>query len=103
MPYILGCALILGMGWWIFHSGYSKGVDDTVQKYEVKIQVERERQRSANRDALVKAQEGEANLRRLLSERNATIKILTEEADKDPNASRPAVSANSVRRIDRVH
>lgn len=103
LPYIIGGAMILGVGWWIFHSGYTSGVDDTVQKYEVKIQEERQRQQSANEDALKLAKESEANLRRLLSERNATIRILMQEAFTDPNATRPAVGADSVLRIDRIH
>lgn len=102
LPYILGGVLILGVGWWIFSTGYSSGVDDTVRKYEVKIQEERNRQQSANQAALENARQREAELRRLLSERNATISDLNMEAQKDPTANRPAVSVDGVRRINRI-
>jgi Tfp pilus assembly protein PilO len=99
LPYVVFIVLILSVGWW----GYSLGVDDTVQRYEVKIQEERKRQQSANEAALEHAKESEAELRRLLSERNATIRILMQDAQADPNADRPSVSSDGVRRINRVN
>lgn len=101
-PYVLGSVLILSVGLWIFSTGYSSGVDDTVRKYEVKIQEERNRQQSANQAALENARQREAELRRLINERNATISDLNMEAQKDPTARRPAVSVDGVRRINRI-
>lgn len=101
-PYILACVLILGVGWWIFNTGYSSGVDDITEQYQVKIQEERKRQQSANETALENAREREAELRRLLSERNATIRLLMQEGFQDPNASRPSISVDGVRRLNRI-
>ncbi len=102
LPYILGAILILGVGCWIFNTGYSSGVDDTVREYEVKIQKERERQQSANETALENSKKREAELHRLLSERNATIRLLMQEGFEDPNANRPSISVDGVQRLNRI-
>lgn len=103
LPYIFGILLILGVGYWIYNSGYDSGVETITEMYEEKIQQERERLLAANRAAQEAAKEKEAELQRLLSERNDTIKLLMQEAFNDPNAGNLAIGTDSVRRIDRIH
>lgn len=102
LPYIVGIIVILGMGYWIYTSGYRSGVDDTTAAYEQRIQEERERLLAANQAAQEAARKKEAELQRLLSERNDTIRVLMQEAFNDPNAGNVAIGADSVRRIDRI-
>lgn len=102
LPYILALAVILGMGFWIHGKGYRSGVAETVAKYEQQIQKERERLVAANKAALDSAKQREAELRKLLSERNVTVRQLLQEAVSDPGAGNVAVSADSVRRINRI-
>ena len=102
LPYILTLAVILGMGFWIHRSGYQSGVDATTRMYEHRIQEERERLLAANQAAQEAARKKEAELQRLLSERNDTIRVLMQEAFNDPNAGNVAIGADSVRRIDRI-
>lgn len=102
LPYIIGIIVILGMGYWIYNSGYRSGVDVTVRMYEQRIQEERERLLAANQAAQEAARKKEAELQRLLSERNDTIRVLMQEAFNDPNAGNVAIGADSVRRIDRI-
>ena len=102
LPYILVIIVILGMGYWIYRSGYNRGVDVTTLAYEQSIQEERERQLAANLAAQEAAREKEAELQRRLSERNDTIRDLMQEAFNDPNSGNTALGADSVRRIDRI-
>lgn len=102
LPYIFGILLILGVGYWIYDSGYDSGVRNTTEMYEEKIQQERERLLAANRAAQEAAKKKEAELQRLLSERNDTIKLLMQEAFNDPNAGNLSIGTDSVRRIDRI-
>lgn len=102
LPYVIVIIVILGMGYWIYSSGYRKGVDVTTLAYEQSIQEERERQLAANLAAQEAAREKEAELQRRLSERNDTIRDLMQEAFNDPNAGNTSLGVDSVRRIQRI-
>jgi Tfp pilus assembly protein PilO len=102
LPYILVILMILGMGYWIYNSGYRSGADAVTRMYEQKIQEERKRILSANLEAQEQSRKRQAELQRLLSERNDTIRLLMQEAFADPDAGNVAIGADSVRRIDRI-
>lgn len=102
LPYILGAMMILGVGYWIYHRGYSTGVDDTVLVYEVRMKTERERLEAANRDALEAARKVEEQLRSQLSARNETIKLLTIDSMSAPDAADECLSPDWVRRLNQI-
>jgi hypothetical protein len=102
LRYILPIILILGMGFWIYHHGYSSGVDDTVQMYEVKMEEEKNRIQKANQEALEKAREAEQLLRSQLSARNETIKLLTIESMSAPGADLQCLDTDWVRRLNKL-
>ena len=99
LPYILIVVVAVG----IYFYGYSKGVSVTEAAYQEVIMAERVRLMTANETALAEARSREVDLARGLNERDATIRQLAEEASTDTHAARPALSAGSVRRIDRIN
>ena len=102
LPYLLLLVAILFSIWYVYDSGFDNGVAETESKYRLAIEKERHRQLEANQDALDKANKRQAELKQLLGERDATLKRLSEESLKDPDANRPAISVDSVRRINRI-
>lgn len=102
MPYAVVIGLILGMGYWIYRTGYSSGSDDMAQKYEAAIKSESKRQEAANSAALEKAEQKSADLQREMSERDETIRLLTIEAQKGPDAASQCISSDGVQRLNRI-
>ena len=102
LPYIILIATLVGAYFYIRHVAYNDGVADTTLKYENAIQDERERLSAANEAALREARAKEAELNRLLRERDATISQLENEANSDPDATRPAISVDGVQRLNRI-
>jgi len=102
LPYIIIIAALVGAYFYIRHVAYNDGVADTTLKYENAIQDERERLSAANEAALREARAKEAELNRLLRERDATISQLENEANSDPDATRPAISVDGVQRLNRI-
>lgn len=102
LRYILPILVILGVGFGIHRHGYSSGVDDTVQMYEVKMKEEEKRIQKANDEALEKAKEAEEQLRSQLSARNETIKLLTIESMSAPGASDQCLDSEWVRRLNQI-
>lgn len=102
LPYILAIALILGVGFWIRHNGYLAGVSDTTAEYEAKIAEEKSRVQKANQAAQEKARKVENELRTMLSEKNAKISVLLQQASKDPDADRGSIGISGVRRINQI-
>jgi len=102
LPYIIVIAALVGAYFYIRHDAYNDGVADTTLKYENAIQDERERLSAASEAALREARAKEAELNRLLRERDATISQLEQEANSDPDASRPAISIDGVQRLNRI-
>ena len=98
MPYIAIVMVALA----IFYSGYRKGVEKTRAAYETRIMEERVRLMAANETALIEAAAREVALARQLSEQDAIIQDMAIEAASDVHAARPALSADSVRRINRI-
>lgn len=98
LPYLAIVAVALV----IYYSGYRSGVDNTTTKYETRIVEERARLVEANIEALRLAAETERSLLDRLNERDAEIVVLHREAASDPDAQRRALSADSVRRINRT-
>ena len=103
LPYGVLIAALVGAYFYITTVAYNNGVDDTVLRYEAAIQEERERLDAANNKAAEEARRKEVELNKLLRERNATISELMQDALSDPDAARPAISIDGVRRIDRIH
>lgn len=103
LPYVVSIILILGVCFWIYQNGYSSGSQDTVREYEQRIQEERERLIAANQAAQESARSKEAELQKLLGERDETIRLLLQDAISDPDAGNSSLSVDSVRRIDRIH
>ena len=99
LPYLAVVVIALT----IYYAGYRKGVDNTISLYEARIMEERTRIAAANIEALRLATETEQRLLERLSERDAKIKVLQAEASSDPDAHRRAISADSVRRINRIN
>lgn len=102
LRYILPIVMILGVGFWIHHRGYSSGVDDTVQMYETKMKQEQIRIQKANQEALEEVKKVEEQLRSQLSARNETIKLLTIESMSAPGASNQCLDSEWVRRLDKI-
>ena len=103
LRYILPILVILGVGFWIYHHGYSSGVDDTVQMYESKMKQEEKRIQEANQKALEQAKQVQEQLRSQLSARNETIKLLTIEAMSAPGSDDQCLDSEWVRRLDKIH
>lgn len=102
LRYILPILVILGVGFGIHRHGYSSGVDDTVQMYEVKMKEEQKRIQKANDEALQKAKAEEERLQSELSARNETIKFLSIEAMSAPGASDQCLDTDWVRRLNQI-
>lgn len=102
LPYIVAIIALMGAYFLIRADAYDDGVKDTTAKYEIAIREERERLIEANKKALEEARAREAELNRLIRERNAKISELSEQAASDPNADRPAVSIDGVFRLNRI-
>jgi hypothetical protein len=108
LPYILGVLAILGVLSFAGYKVYDYGVTVTTLKYEKIISdvntasaalLEKQK---AEHDRFVEAQDKIVN--NIKSENNRLIAIQKEnesEANKDPNAQRPAVSKSSVMRLNK--
>lgn len=102
LPYLLAVGVVAFGVWYIYDSGYENGVETTERKFHLAIEKERHRQLEANQTALDRANQRQVALEQLLDERDATLKQLSEESLQDPDANRPAINVDSVRRINRV-
>lgn len=102
LPYLLAVLAVAFVLWWIYDSGYDNGVADIETKYQTAIQEERHRQIEANAAALEEARQRQAELERLLDERNREIEDLLVEGSEDPDAARRAIGSDSVRRLNRI-
>lgn len=102
LPYLLGVIALALVVWYIYDKGYSNGVETTERKYHLAIEKERHRQLEANQAALDRANQRQTELEQLLGKRDATLKQLSEESIQDPDANRPAINIDSVRRINRI-
>lgn len=102
LPYLLGILTVVLILWWIYDSGYDNGVADIEFKYQIAIQEERHRQMEANAKALDEARQIQVELERLLDERNTEIENLLVEGSEDPDATRRAIGADSVLRINKI-
>lgn len=99
----LGVALVLGVSaWTIDHRAYNRGFSDADEKWQGSVLEERARQEEVNLAATRRAQEEIERLRLAKEVRDATIERLEAEAAADANASRPAVGAASVHRLNSI-
>ena len=99
----LAFVLILGVaGWQIDSRAYKRGFAESDRQWIERVDAEIARQVAANEDALRAAEETIARLREAKDVRDATIDRLIEEARSDPNADRPALGTDSVRRLNSV-
>ena len=102
LPYVAGILLLMGAFLYARHDAYNDGVVATVTKYEAAMQKERERLQTANEQALEEARQREEELNKLLRERNERIGQLLREAASDPDAKRPSMSLDGVRRLNQI-
>jgi len=83
-------------------TGYWKGDNHRDQIWKAKIAIERTRQSHIIADADAEALKEIKRLTEEKEQQEAQINELLAEADKDPNALRPAVGIDGVRRINRI-
>ena len=102
LPYVAGILLLMGAFLYARYDAYNDGVVATVAKYEAAMQKERERLQTANEQALEEARRKEEELNKLLRERNERIGQLLREAASDPDAKRPSMSLDGVRRLNQI-
>ena len=86
----------------VYGVGFHKGDNYRDAKWQAKITIERVKQKHAVEDADAKALKEITRLTTEAEERDAQINELLAEADNDPNANRPAVGIDGVRRIYRI-
>lgn len=99
----LGLAVFLGVSArYINDRAYNRGFSEAEDQFEQQVEEELARQAEANRAALQRAEEEIARLREAKDVRDATISRLIEEARQDPDADRPAVSSDGVRRLNSI-
>ncbi|HEY7824255.1 MAG TPA: hypothetical protein VIG24_15540 [Acidimicrobiia bacterium] len=99
----LAVAAVLGVSAWIINDrAFSRGFAEAERQWEQQVQEELERQQAANDAALRAAREEIERLNEARRVRDATIERLNREAREDPNAGRPALGADSVRRLNSV-
>ena len=104
-PYLPYIAVILVMIAFVLYNrwvAYNNGVDDTVEKYEIVIEEERQRIEEINATTLEEARRKIEDLREKIGERDETVRELREQARQDPNADRPSISIDGVRRLNRI-
>ena len=82
--------------------GYHKGDNHRDQIWKAKIAIERTRQDHVIADNDAKALTEIKRLTEVKEQQEAQINELLAEADSDPNAKRPAVGIDGVRRIYRI-
>lgn len=87
---------------YIDHRAYHRGFAEADAQWAERVNTEADRQLEANRAALEAAEAEIARLTRERSERDAEIARLIEEARQDPDADRPAIGLDSVRRLNSV-
>lgn len=102
LPYLLALSAILLALWWVYDSGYDRGVEVTDHKYQTAIQEERLRQIEANDVALQAALQRQRELEDLIAERETEIDEILLEGSMDPDADRRAIGSDSVLRINRI-
>jgi len=107
LPWQIWAALaviaVLGVSAWIINDrAYNRGFAEAERQWQIQVQEELERQQAANDAALRAAQDEIARLNEARRVRDATIERLNREAYEDPNADRPALGADSVRRLNSV-
>lgn len=103
LPYLLALLAVLAAVWFTYNKGHDHGVLETEQAYRLAIEKERHRQIEANQATLDKARERQVQLEQLLGKRDAALKRLTAESLQDPDADRPAIGVDSVRRINEIN
>lgn len=98
-------AVVVALGvsaWWINDTAFSRGFAEAERQWQIRVQEELDRQQDANDEALRRAQAEIARLNEAKEVRDATIARLNREAAQDPNADRPALGTDSVRRLNSV-
>lgn len=85
-----------------YQVGHWKGDNYRNAIWEKQIAAEREKQNTIVTQSDTEAVAAIIELHAELENRNAQINELLAEADKDPNAARPALGVDSVRRINRI-
>jgi len=102
LTYGLIILFIVGVYFYIRWDAYNDGVEDTTLKYQVIIQVERDRISEANQSALDASNSRIVELQRLLRNINEELSEIQREAEQDPNAARPSLGIGSVQRLNRL-
>lgn|GEM_PF-2632717 len=85
----------------VYGSGYGAGAADTTRRYEAAAAIERDRQAQANSEAAERQRLQYARLMDLVRQKNDLIEDLRDVRESDPRAAEPAISGDSMRRINR--
>lgn len=102
LPYVLAAAAILGGVWYVDHRAYQRGYDTASAAFAEAAAAEAKRQAEANQRAWQRAMDEIDELTRKKEEADALIARLRDEGRRDPDATRPALSIGSVRRVDSI-
>lgn len=102
LPYVLAAAAILGGVWYVDHRAYQRGYDTASAAFAEAAAAEAKRQAEANQRAWARAMDEIDELTRKKEEADVLIARLRDEGRRDPDATRPALSTGSVRRVDSI-
>jgi hypothetical protein len=106
---VLAASAILAAYTYVDHKGYQRAVivyqariDTIVADYATAKADEVERQAAANNAAKAREAVRIAEMQAANAALQSQIKELADEADKDPDAGKPAIGASSVQRINKI-
>lgn len=96
----LSAVLVLAGG--LYLKGRADGSAATETRWREAVQIERDRQIEENAAAKAAERARIAALEAEIAQRDAEIEALNEEARNDPDADRPAVNRDGVRRLNKL-
>jgi multidrug resistance efflux pump len=102
LGYTLAILTVISGYFYITSKAYDRGVEQTTQVYEKKIEEERIRIQKANSDSLDKAYDEIERLNSIVDRRDVSIKSIREESASDPKANDRSLGTDSVSRINRI-
>jgi hypothetical protein len=105
----IGLSALAGVGLWIDHNGYTRAEAEWTIKYDKReLELNEQRFKEIDRQATANAQAKAKEAARLAAEmaRSAELEArlleLQAEAEKDPNANRIGLGADSVARLNQI-
>lgn len=101
MRYVAGALSVLLIAYGLHLWGYIRGGVDKAEEYEEKIAAETQRLLDEKQLAEQDAQRRILELIAQIQERDNELEHIRTEAGEDPNAARPSLGLDSVRRLNR--